>query len=342
MDQITSNTIMVKQLNAELVKAVLTGLEYGTKLTIANATGLSVATCGNILNELLERGEVIEIDAEESKGGRPARRFVYNAGFCHVACLYVCLESGKYHLRYTVVNLLGEKLEESMAEYETIDVDIIDSFIEKLMEKYPLIKAVGIGLSGVICGGVVIENCDIEKLMHIPLEENLKKKYKIEFVIENDMNLKALGFYKSQKYAEDKNIAVVNIPAQDCVGAGLIIDGHVTKGNTYFAGEVSYLPFVKEKEINYKKDHFGVISLVIKTVISIVAIINPHTIALTGDSLNPGMIEEIWLGCIKVIPKEHMPQILLREHIHEDYMNGLISVTLESLTCDMQLVRKKF
>ena len=46
-------------MNGELVKTTIKGLGAATKSEIAKATGLSVVTCGTILNELLLRGEIL-------------------------------------------------------------------------------------------------------------------------------------------------------------------------------------------------------------------------------------------------------------------------------------------
>ena len=48
-----------------------------TRNEIASMTGLSVATSGNILKEMLSRNEVSEYRLEEPNGGRPAHRYEY-------------------------------------------------------------------------------------------------------------------------------------------------------------------------------------------------------------------------------------------------------------------------
>lgn len=63
------NTQQVKRINVELVKNTLRSMGVGTKASIANLTKLSVATCGTILNELLQTGEIIDLGPDESSGG---------------------------------------------------------------------------------------------------------------------------------------------------------------------------------------------------------------------------------------------------------------------------------
>ena len=343
MNQIVSNTMKIKQLNVELVKSALIEMTYGTKLTISNATGLSLGTCGNILNELSESGEVIEVDAEQTNGGRPARRFLYNANYCYVACMYISYENGIHKITYAVCNLVGEIIEEDSVILDVIDFDAIVLLIERLTEKYDIIKAVGIGVPAVVYEGVVVGDCDIRNLINFPLEKQLKAKFPLEIVVENDMNLIARGFYRKQNYDQDKNIAVIDFPKEKCIGSGIIIQGHIMKGNTNFAGEVSYLPFdmSQEEQINRLNSEDGLLPLAVKTLVSVIAVINPETIVLAGDLMRSDMLEDIYNGCLEIVPKEHMPRIIIREDIYEDYMNGLISVTIESLTCDIQLVKKR-
>lgn len=62
------NTQQVKRINVELVKNTLRSMGVGTKASIANLTKLSVATCGTILNELLQTGEIIDLGPDESSG----------------------------------------------------------------------------------------------------------------------------------------------------------------------------------------------------------------------------------------------------------------------------------
>ncbi|MFE5429676.1 ROK family protein [Peribacillus simplex] len=343
MNQVISNTTKIKQINVEMVKDALIELKYGTKQTISSETGLSVATCGNILNELVESGEVIEVDLEQPSGGRPARRFMYNANYCYVACIYVSYEEGVNKITHAVTNLVGEIIEEDSVIVDSVSYESIVSLIDKLVAKYEIIKAIGMGVPAVVCDGDVVGNCDIKELSNLPLQKQLKKLFPIEIIVENDMNLKALGFYRKQNFHNSKSIAVINFPKDNCIGSGIIVDGHIIKGNTNFAGEVSYLPLglsqddlIKELE---KDDQF--LRLAVKIITSIITVINPATIALTGELVRSDMIEEIISGCLKIVPKEHMPEIIVRENIHDDYINGLVSVTIESLACDVQLVKKR-
>ena len=343
MEQVISNTAKIKQINVELVKEALIELKYGTKQLISNETGLSVATCGNILNELVESGEVIEVDLEQPSGGRPARRFIYNANFSYVAGIYVSDKEGVNRITYAVTNLVGEMIEENSITLDDINYESIVNIIGKLIAKYEIIKAIGIGVPAVVYEGAIVGNCDIKELSNLPLQKQLEELFPIEIIVENDMNLQALGFYRKQNFHTNKSIAIINFPKDNCIGSGIIVDGHIIKGNTNFAGELSYLPLglsqedlIKELE---KDDQF--LQLAVKIITSIITVINPTTIVLTGELVKSDMIGNVISGCLKIVPEKHMPEITVRENIHDDYINGLVSVTIESLACDVQLVKKR-
>lgn len=342
MSAIHNNAIRVKKINVQIVKNALKAAGTGTKATIAGITGLSVATCGTILNELLETGEVVESDIEEPSGGRPARRYKYNADFSYIACLFVRTEGGIHSISYTVANLIGDTVEEEGRLLDHIGYASIESLVDELLEKHGNIKAIGIGIPGVVHKGIV-GVCDAEALVGMPLGPKLKQKFGLEVTIENDMHLTALGFYNMQSFDENKTFAVVAFPKHHFPGAGFIVDGQMLKGNTMFSGEVSFLAFGMEREEQLKRWNGpdGFMPLAVKTIVSIIAIINPAAIAITGDLSHPSHRDEIYNGCLKDIPREHMPELFVQNDTREQYLNGLIAVTLESLSYHLQLIEKR-
>ena len=337
------NTTKTKQLNTELVIKTLSDLQPYTRKKIADVTGLSVATCGNILKDLIQRDEVFELDEEESSGGRPAKYYVYNPDHSLIAGLYITIENGRYCINEAVANRIGEVLDQETIEHSSFSLELVDQIIDRLLKKHAAIKAVGIGIPGVVINGKVGDVCDIQELVDCPLEEILNAKYKVKFIVENDMNLIALGFYRIQGFKNLENVAVINFPKDSCGGSGLIIDGHILKGKSNFAGEISYLPLgvARNKLVEWMNQPDESLQMIVQTLVSIIAIINPATIALTGELVHSDRMNDIIEGCRKIIPGDHMPDIIYRQDIQDEYINGLIAVTQNSLSCDIQLVRKR-
>ncbi|CAM3488980.1 ROK family protein [Paenibacillus lupini] len=333
MSSHTHNTVHIKKMNVELVKNVLKAQGVGTKASIANLTKLSVATCGTILNELLAIGEVIELDSDKPNGGRPAKQYRYNEDFGCVICLLVKTEGGIHSISCSIVNLIGETVHESTVELPHIDVKTIDHFIETMISGNENVQAIGIGIPGVVHQGV-IGVCDVPNLAGQALGPYLEDKYEIPITIENDMNMTVYGFYHLQDFEEEKTFAVVTFPRNHFPGAGFIVDGRIITGNTTFAGEVSFLPFGMTREAQLQQLHTdeGFIQLAVQTLTSIIAIINPVSIAITGDLPRESQLEKLYKGCLMNIPEEHMPQLMLQNNIHKEYMKGMVTATLESLT----------
>ncbi|RRJ65780.1 ROK family protein [Paenibacillus oralis] len=342
MSTYTYNTIQVKKMNIELVKNALKAQGIATKASIAGLTKLSVATCGTILNELLAIGEVIELEPDGSNGGRPAKQYKYNADFGCIICLLVRTEGGIHSISCSIVNLLGETISETTLELSHIDRDVIDQMIEGLISDNENVQAIGIGIPGVVHLGV-IGVCDVPDLAGQPLGPYLEEKYGIPITIENDMNMTVYGFYHLQNFDEDKTFAVVTFPKNHFPGAGFIVDGRILSGNTTFGGEVSFLPFGISREEQLRQLHTeeGFIRLAVMTLSSIIAIINPVTIAITGELPRESQLEDLYMGCLKDIPEEHMPQLMIRNNTRLEYMTGLVTATLESLTYRLQVTQNR-
>ena len=333
MKQIISNTAQVKSYNVKIVKNAFKAIPSGTKTTISRITGLSVATCNTILNELADTREILEIDSEYSNIGRPAKAYRFNENYSYICCIYISYENEKKIFNYAVVNLLGNIIKEQFMVKENINYDEIENLVQELIHEYDNIQAIGIGIPGVVNRKNVIDFCDIEELASCPLAERLEEKFGREVVIENDMNLIAYGFYQAGEYEEDKTIAVVSFLKDNWPGSGIIVDGKIVHGNTNFAGEVSYLPFgcTHDEQKKLLKNKEGIIQIVTQTICSLTAIINPETIIVTGTVLTKEILDEIHNLICEVIPVRHIPQIKLENNTDKYYLNGLSSMTLEYL-----------
>jgi len=333
MKQIISNTAQVKSYNVKIVKNAFKELQSGTKTTISRITGLSVATCNTILNELATTGEILEVDSEYSNIGRPAKAYKFNGNYSFICCIYMSYENKKKIFNYAIVNLLGDIIKEQSMIKEFIDHDVIENLVQELIQQHENIEAIGIGVPGVVNRKNVIDSCDIEELGKCALAERLIDKFGKAVVIENDMNSIASGFYQVGEYDEDTSIAVLSFYKDNWPGTGIIVDGNIVHGNTNFAGEVSYLPFDcthdEQKELLKTKE--GVIRIVSKTICSLVAIINPETLIITGTILTEDILEDICSVIRKVIPEKHIPQIRLENDTNKYYLSGLSSMTLQEL-----------
>ncbi|WNS44073.1 ROK family protein [Paenibacillus sp. MMS20-IR301] len=337
------NTQLVKKINVELVKNILRTAGTGTKASIAGQTRLSVATCGTILNELVHSGEILELGWEESSGGRPARKYQFNADYSRIICMIVRSEGGVQSVSYALANLNGEVIEQRDQVHDVITADTLTDCLDQIIMAHPNVQAVGIGIPGVVQKDV-IGICDVPELAGQPLGAVLKDRYEeVQIIIENDMNLTVYGLYQKLQLDEEHQFAVLTFPKNHYPGAGFMVNGQLLNGNSFFSGEVSYLPYgiSREEQLRVVQGDGDLRPLAVHALVSIITIINPATFVLTGDNMPEDMLDALRAGCLDIIPPEHMPELIIRSDTRQEYMAGLITTTLESLNYRFQLVERK-
>ncbi len=328
-----SNTAQVRSYNIEIVKNALKALPCGTKNTVSKVTGLSVATCNTLLNELAGTGEILEVQDTSSSCsvGRPAKAYRFNEHFSYILCVYATTIGGHRKLNYGVMDLLGKIVESGSLDKKLLDYQEIEDLVKKIIEKYPSVTAIGFGIPGIVNRKMEVEACDIEALDGCPLRTRLSDQFGIDVVVDNDMNLIAYGFYQEEAPEEDSSMALVSFFDKVCAGCGIIINGTIFHGSTNFAGEVSYLPFEMShlEQIQLLSSREGVLKLVSKTISSLAAVINPTQVILTGGPIQEDMLEELIVLCERCIPEQHMPKLRYSADIDHYYLQGLCALTLE-------------
>ncbi len=341
MSKTAANTSNLREINKERIREYLKSTDTSTKNDIATITGLSVATCGNVLKELLETGEVTEVDHGASTGGRPARRFRYNGDFGQIALLYPRKEGIHYTIFWRVSNLLGELLEESINDVKEMTLNEIDSTIALIFSKYTNIKVLSLGLPGVVKDGCLFM-CDFDRISHTNIAGHIQKKYAVQVIVENDMNATAFGYHQQHHHRADDNIVYIYFPVDHPPGAGIIIHNQILRGHSNFAGELSFLPIGTsrndQRNIQYTKQEFA--DYISRMVQSINCVINPKKIILSGYRLSDpliGMVEENLKTLSSAI---HQPKLIFEEDIHESYLRGLLELGMNQLKCKVDLIAR--
>lgn len=340
----STHFMKLKQINVDLVKEVLKKDAFSTKTSLAKQTGLSVATCGNILAELLLSGEVIEIDAGASTGGRPARRFVYNENYASIAALFFRKE-GDFEYMYCVVsNLLGQPIFEKTIEGTHLSLETIKSTMDMVISKHPNMKVLALGIPGVIHQGKVgFSNLDFLSYMDLDaLEAYFIDRYDLLVISENDQNCIASGYYHSKIEDRTESLAFLYYPKDRASGAGIILGGKVLHGASNFAGEISFLPLSvginDQKKVQSDPAQFA--KYVCKVIACINGIVNPKTIVLSGYYFKEPLASKITAMLARWIPKGHLPNIKFENDIQTYYLGGLIHLALEELKCKIEIVER--
>ncbi|MFV0361830.1 MAG: ROK family protein [Suipraeoptans sp.] len=323
-----SSVNQVKDYNTELIINALKTVDSGTKNTVSQMTGLSIATCNTILNELSEAKRVIEVECDVPAAGRPPKSYQFNADFAHICCMYFTFENFNRVIHYTIVNLLGDNLESQELEMDYIDSNTIITVITDLMSNDSLISKVSVGFEGYLKEGKIVSS-GIPELLDCPLKQILIDQFGIEVHCDNDMNIIALGLFRQLAPQSKDPFVAIGLFKGRCPGAGTIVYQKIVKGMSNFAGEVMLLSgcgddFWTDISQHYEK----AVSTAYQIVLSYITTINPRTIVLTGLNASGDMLKRIKDACSKHLHEEHIPELLFIENIKEYYIDGLFQKTV--------------
>ncbi len=315
----------VKQQNIVKVKRLI--LQYGsvTKPEVAEKTGLSVVTCGTILNELTANGTIVEKQLMLSSGGRPAMSYQYNTNSGNILCAFIYTENDECFLRYQVLDILGNIKDAGVSLEKKIHANTLAKRIKEICKKKQNIKVITLGLQGCINNGIV-EYSDISELSGINLAQVIQEETGITTLVENDMNTVALGY--SKKNSDEKNVAMLFFPKGQTPAGGFIVDGNILRGTSNLAGELSFFPFGFDKKTqqaafsNIKKAFPVINQLVIATTV----FMDPAVIVITGGLAGELNEQEISSYLKKTLNRNQLPKIEIRPMVEAEYIAGLYNI----------------
>ncbi|XCA84758.1 ROK family protein [Exiguobacterium mexicanum] len=332
MDQtITNLTVAVRR------QLVLSG--HSTIAAISEATRLSFPTVKKQLEQLMEAGEVFEQGFEDSRGGRPAKRYIYNERFTHGLTLYV----EKSVVRYRVIDSIGTTIDDGTQEILHGDhLGALGSVLDRQLDRTPDMSAISIGVAAAVADGTVIFAPDYPTFAHLDLKHWVESRTARPAVIENDMNAAVYGYGHTHELTGDQSIVYIYL-GKNGPGAGILINGQLIRGKTGFSGEISFLPLYDDSTFHDRiasersapaplsdaaLDALG------RLVATFTATLNPHAIIFSDVDLVDTELEGIRHACQRHIPAAHTPDLLIGIW-EEDYFAGLarrcVGLMLESI-----------
>jgi predicted NBD/HSP70 family sugar kinase len=308
------------------LRSTLLTLGSATKAELSQKLGISFPTISKFLTQMEASGELLIVGLDDSSGGRRAQRYSYNPEFM----LGLAIFFEKSDLSYTIFNCAGEVKEHGTTSSALInDVPSLTEHIKQLIESHPKIKSIAIGVPGAVNNGRIIHMPDYIHFQNFDLKRHLEKQLALPVVVENDMNAAVLGYYKIVGQQAHSSLVYLYF-GQFGPGAGIMINGDVVRGSTFFSGEVSYVPQYDDRNFQQamqKNAHNNRLDAISRLIASFTAIINPHAIIFYNAEVNSSILEQIARQSAVYIPQEHLP-ILTTSDLKQDYMNGLLSLGL--------------
>jgi hypothetical protein len=318
------------------IRTTLLELGSATKLELSHTLEISFPTISKFLAQMEKDGEIILVGLDDSSGGRRAKRYTYNPE--HTLGLAIFLE--RTETNYTIFNCVGEVKEQGEAPSVLIDdgLNLLTKFIENIMTKYPKISSIAIGVPGSVENGRIFHIPGYEQFQNFDLKGYYEDHFSIPVVVENDMNAAVLGYHTNWGIKENQSLIYL-YSGQNGPGAGIMINGDVVRGSTFFSGEVSFVPQYDDrnfrqalekgsgsKKLTICEDYE--IDAISRLVASFVAIINPHSIIFCNNEVEKAILDKIAIGSSKYIPPEHLPELTISDW-RQDYLFGLQSLGLD-------------
>ena len=236
-----------------------------TRPDISKLTGISMPTVIKIVDFLISKNILIEnpedMIASDSGFGRRSQVLRLNSGACSTIGVY--FEGNA--LRIGLVNMAFEIVEEKEFPLKPIQVQsdkrdwfshmIVDE-LRRLIDCHPETNILGVGFA--LPGIVDCTNKRIRRSKNYPVSEDFYESFpvfknfqEIPLYLENDMNAASLGEMIQRKLFQNANLLYLSLGTG--FGSGVIIDGQIWHGTSYFAGNVAriLIPETSEEGLRY-------------------------------------------------------------------------------------------
>jgi glucokinase-like ROK family protein len=213
---------------------------------LAERTGLGRAIVAARVGELVERGLVVEGDPGPSTGGRPPRQLTFNARAGHLLVADLGATSVDVALTTLDGQILGHRDEpagiESGPEAGLARVEeLFDQLVTTTHSVPGRLWGIGIAVPGPVefATGRPISPPIMPGWDGYPIRERFAARYGAPVWVDNDVNVLALGEWRSGVAAGHDDVVVVKIGTG--IGAGIISGGRLHRGAQGSAGDVGHI-----------------------------------------------------------------------------------------------------
>lgn len=321
------------------VRAGLIAMGSATKAELSQRLGISFPTISKFLAQMEKDGEIRYTGDDESSGGRRAKRYAYDPEYMLGLAIFI----EKNETQYSIFNCIGEIKEQGIKpSVLQQDAELLADLIETLVEKYPRLRSIAIGVPGAVNNGRIIFIPPYQQYLDYDLKGKIESRFQIPVVVENDMNASVLG-YASNFEVENESLVYLYF-GQNGPGSGIMINGDVVRGSSFFSGEISFVPQYdnrsfgqalqmgerQRRKVQVEDDQIDPVARLIAT---FAAILNPRAVIFCDDEADEALLAKIADRSAAYIPQEHLP-MLLASNWRQDYLAGLQHLALQLMITD--------
>lgn len=209
-----------------------------SRAELSKVTGLNKASVSTITKELISANYIQETGIGDSSavGGRKPVLLEFNPQVGTV----LSIDIGSNYIFGVHCFLDGEEINGSIIEDISISKENILSYIDDIISNLNLSSLEQVVGLSVAIHGIVFENkikfTPHYDLIDFDLHALLSEKFAFPVFLENEANLSALGAYS---FGHDTQ-QLITLSIHSGIGAGIVIDGVLLKGQDGEAGEVGH------------------------------------------------------------------------------------------------------
>jgi glucokinase len=238
---------VLRHTNAHSILKLLRECGSCSRADLVRASGLSAPTVTNVVKDLLSENLVEPLGEGESSGGRPPDMIRFKAERGCLLAAEITAES----ITLLLTDLNGSELDSQKIPLHNrrTTPEAICGYIgeelkgllrrQKKTREQLLIVVAGVPAITNVDEGSVLSISTLEGWRSVPLRSMLSKVANCMVIVENDMNLAALGEKYCGAAQAEKDFIFINIGTN--VGAGIFLGGRLHHGSQWSAGEIAYL-----------------------------------------------------------------------------------------------------
>jgi glucokinase len=262
---LTINATQMRQVNRSAILELVRQNSPIARSEVSRELGLSMPTIMRIMDEMIEEGLIRPTGEMAGETGRPRELLEYNKeGYTVIG-----IDLGGTKLYGAQANIGGEILQEVRLDqhnssgeesFERV-CNLIDTLLGSSTNPEQKVLGIAVGAPGVThFHPGIVEWAPSLNWRDFPLKARIEERYQLPVVVENDVNLAALG---EQWFGAGKGVQnMVLLSIGTGLGAGIIIDGMLYRGHNEGAGEAGYLlPGVHALDKRY--DEFGAMEAIV-------------------------------------------------------------------------------
>jgi predicted NBD/HSP70 family sugar kinase len=237
-----------------------------TRAELVALTGLARSTVAQRMDALLAQRLVVPAGSSASTGGRPPKTFAFNRD----AGVVLAADLGATHSRVAITDLAGDVLAEAREDIPIADgpervLGWLERAFDALLEESgwgrEAVRGAGVGVPGPVefVTGTPVAPPIMPGWDGYPVGDHLGEVYGAPVLVDNDVNIMALGEHWS-RWRDTQHLLFVKVGTG--IGCGVITDGRIHRGAQGAAGDIGHIHVPAHDEVVCRCGNLGCLEAV--------------------------------------------------------------------------------